>query len=272
LAKDQAAAFFDYENIYIGMQKTFGAEPDVGVLWDVISKKFSAGTPFVISKAYADWERFRGAPAILQGLAVEPVYIGAKRKLGGEQRPGVAKNAADIQLALDAQELVFTRKAIKRFVLISGDYDFVPLVLHLRKNNKDVCVVGVERDTSRELRRLAGDNYAPVEDLMGLKPLAVPRVPGIDWEALVRAVAGYERGSMPFLGRKLFTNQLPAQVLGGHYHHDRAVQCVSEAVAAGILELYYVPNPQMEGTQTAAVRLNHSNEFVKSLLEAPETP
>ena len=271
LAKQQAAAFFDYENIYIGMQKTFGAEPDVGILWDAISKKFSAGAPFVISKAYADWERFPGAPAVLQGLAVEPVYIGAKRKLGGEQRPGVAKNAADIQLALDAQELVFTKKAIRRFVLISGDYDFVPLVLHLRRNNKEVCVVGVERDTSRELRRLAGDNYAPVEDLLGLKPLAVPRVPGVDWAALVRVVEGYERGSMPFLGRKLLTRQLPAQVLGGQYDPDRAVQCVSEAIAAGVLELHYVPNPNMEGTQTAAVKLNHSNEFVKSLLGGSET-
>ena len=76
---------------------------------------------------------------------------------------------------------------------------------------------------------------------------------------------------MPFVGRKLFTNQLPAQVLGGQYDHDRAVQCISEAVAAGILELYYVPNPKKEGTQTAAVRLNRSNEFVESLLGGPQT-
>src|SRR3972149_6660544 len=114
MARGQAAVFFDYENIYIGMEKVFGAAPDLPVLWEAILKKFCQGGSVVISKAYADWERFPGAPASLQGLAVEPVYIGAKRKVGGGQRLGVAKNAADIQLALDAQELVFPRKPINR--------------------------------------------------------------------------------------------------------------------------------------------------------------
>ncbi len=266
MPRQQLAIFFDYENIYIGMEKVFGAAPDLPVLWGAIKKRFAQSGSVLISKAYADWERFQGAPAELQRLAVEPVYIGAKRKLGGGERLGVAKNAADIQLALDAQELIYTRKAINRFILVSGDYDFVPLVLRLMTHNKEFCVVGVERDTSRELRRLAGDNYASVDDLLGLKALPVPRVPGVDWSRFVRVVANYEEGSMGFVGRKLLTKQLPASVLSGQYDHDRAVQCVSEAVAAGILEIYFVPNPKKEGTQTAAVRLKRDNEFVKSVL------
>lgn len=140
-SKTQADLFFDYENICIGMQKAFGAAPNLAVLWESVSKRFVPSGSFVISKVYADWERFPGAPAELQRLAVEPVYVGAKRTVGtGDERVGVAKNAADIQLALDAQELVFTRKAIGRFVLMSGDYDFVPLVLHLKRHNKEICI------------------------------------------------------------------------------------------------------------------------------------
>ena len=40
---------------------------------------------------------------------------------------------------------------------------------------------------------------------------------------------------------------------------------VGEAIAAGIIEIYYMPNPTMAGTQTAAVRLNREHEFVKSV-------
>ena len=266
MPRQQAALFFDYANICIGMQKVFGAEPDLPVLWEAITKKFSPSGSFVISKAYADWERFTGVPAELQRLAVEPVYIGAKRKLGGGERIGVAKNAADIQLALDAQELIYTRKTINRFVLVSGDYDFVPLVLRLMRHNKEFCVVGVERDTSRELRRLAGDNYASVDDLLGLKALSVPRVPGVDWARFIRVVDNYEQGSLQFVGRKLLTKQLPGSIIGGQYNRDLAIQCISEAIASNMLELYYVPNPEKEKTQTAAIRLNREHEYVKSVL------
>lgn len=83
---------------------------------------------------------------------------------------------------------------------------------------------------------------------------------------MIKVVDGYERGSMPFLGRKLLTRQLPPSVLGGQCDESRAIQCISEAINAGLLELCYVPNPKKQGTQTAAVRLNRNNEFVKSVL------
>ncbi|HXF51405.1 MAG TPA: NYN domain-containing protein [Dehalococcoidia bacterium] len=108
-SRTQAALFFDDENIRIGMEKVFGAAPDLTALWESVSKRFAPSGSFVISKAYADWERFPGAPAELQRLAIEPVYVGASRRTVNAA-VGVAKNAADIQLALDAQELVYTRK------------------------------------------------------------------------------------------------------------------------------------------------------------------
>ena len=124
----ESALFLDYENIHIGMEQTFGATPDVHVLAEAIKKHFQKSGDIIIRKAYGDWERYIGVPAALQREQIEPVYIGAKRTLGGvgSSRIGTAKNAADIQLALDAQELIYSKPNISTFILISGDYDLFP--------------------------------------------------------------------------------------------------------------------------------------------------
>jgi uncharacterized LabA/DUF88 family protein len=264
----EAALFLDYENIHIGMQTAFAAVPDVHVLMEAIKQRFSKYGSIIIGKAYGDWERFVGVPATLQREQIEPVYIGAKRKFSHDFgfRPGVAKNAADIQLALDAQEMMFTKENINTFILISGDYDFVPLVIRLHNNSKKVCLSGILAHTSKDLRELVGDDFVSIDELLGLKALKTPNIPTVDWFALVKYLDQWEKGSMPFIARKLFTSKLPQSVIGRFGTSEDRQMVVGEATAAGILEVYYVPNPNLEGTQTAAIRLNRDHEFVKSVI------
>ena len=61
------------------------------------------------------------------------------------------KNAADIQMAVDAMELAFTRDFVSTFVIVSGDSDFTPLVSKLRELNKRVIGVGLKGSTSAKL-------------------------------------------------------------------------------------------------------------------------
>ncbi|MDY6916444.1 MAG: NYN domain-containing protein [Chloroflexota bacterium] len=266
----EMALFLDYENIHIGMETTFGAAPDVRVLVRAIQDHFSRYGSIIIGKAYGDWERFMGVPAAFQREQVEPVYIGAKRLFPSDAtvRPGVAKNAADIQLALDAQELLFSRPNISNYILVSGDYDFVPLVIRLHQHSKRVCVCGIEKRTSRDLRDLAGDDFVSVDELLGLRALNVPKLATVDWYAFVSYLDRRERGSMPFIGRKLFARELPSAVVGRFDTKEGRENVVGEAVVAGMVDLYYVPNPRVAGTQTAAVRLNRDHEFVKSTLSS----
>jgi hypothetical protein len=63
----------------------------------------------------------------------------------------VRKNAADIQMAVDAMELAFTRDFVSTFVIVSGDSDFTPLVSKLRELNKRVIGVGLKGSTSAML-------------------------------------------------------------------------------------------------------------------------
>lgn len=268
MATQESALFLDYENIHIGMETTFGAVPDVKILVEAIKRNFSKDGNIIIGKAYGDWERFKGVPAALQKEQIEPVYIGSKRQMGQEVVPrmGVAKNAADIQLALDAQELIYTKHSIKNYILISGDYDFVPLVIRLHSHSKKVCASGISRRTNKELRDLVGGDFVYLDELLGLKPLNTPNVPSVNWSAFVQFIAYREKGSMSFLGRKLIANQVPAEILGSYISYEGRMMVLGEAISAGILELYQVPNPVTPAYPTAAVRLNRANEFVKSVL------
>jgi len=268
MAKQEAALFLDYENIHIGMERTFGATPDVNILVDSIKKHFSQYGDIIIGKAYGDWEQFPGVPPALQKEQVEPVYIGAKRILGQEatSRMGVAKNAADIQLALDAQELIYTKRSIKNYILISGDYDFVPLVIRLHGHSKKVCVSGISRSTNKELKGLVGEDFVYLDELLGLKPLETPNVPTVDWTAFVKYIAYREKGTMKFLGRSFLAQQVPPEILGNYNSHEGRMMVVGEAISAGILELYTVDNPQKPAFPTSAIKLRKNNNFVKSIL------
>ena len=269
MTENEAALFLDYENIHIGMEKTFGAIPDVHILVEAIKQGFTDCGTIIIGKAYGDWELFVGVPAQLQREQIEPVYIGAKRRYGRDSgfRRGVAKNAADIQLALDAQELVYTKPNIGTFILISGDYDFVPLVMRLHRHSKRVCLSGIQADTSRDLKQLVEKDFLSIDELLGLKGTGVPRLPIVDWHAFVKYLEQWQKGSMPFIARKLFTRQLPSSIIGGIDTEDARDNVTGEAIASGIVELYYVPNPKKEGTQTAAIRLNMEHDFVRSTIE-----
>jgi hypothetical protein len=68
-----------------------------------------------------------------------------------QRSDSVRKNAADIQMAVDAMELALTRDFVSTFVIVSGDSDFTPLVSKLRELNKRVIGVGMKGSTSAML-------------------------------------------------------------------------------------------------------------------------
>jgi hypothetical protein len=67
--------------------------------------------------------------------------------------PGGDKNGADINLALDALEMVFTHQHINAYVIVGGDSDFLSLVEKLKQYDKKVFVCGGRAFTSMILQR-----------------------------------------------------------------------------------------------------------------------
>jgi hypothetical protein len=100
----------------------------------------------VVTKiAYGDWKRAGEHSRSMAQHAIQMV----QRNL----TPGGDKNGADINLALDALEMAFTRNHINAFVIVGGDSDFLALVEKLKQYDKKVMVVGGRSFTSIILQK-----------------------------------------------------------------------------------------------------------------------
>jgi uncharacterized LabA/DUF88 family protein len=148
------AVFIDFDNIEIGVKSTLGGQFDVGVVLDALKERGE-----VVSKiAYGDWTRAGDYSRSLTQHATKLV----QRNL----TPGGDKNGADINLALDALETVFTHSHINAYVIVGGDSDFITLVEKLKQYDKQVFVVGGRSFTSIVMQRNCHE-FIAYENLVG---------------------------------------------------------------------------------------------------------
>lgn len=135
------AVFIDFDNIQIGVKDTLGKEFDVSVVLEALKERGE-----VITKvAYGDWPRAGEHSKQMTQHAVQMVQRNVT--------PRGDKNGADINLALDALEMAFTRHHINAFAIVGGDSDFIALVEKLKQYDKQVFVVGGRGFTSNILQR-----------------------------------------------------------------------------------------------------------------------
>jgi uncharacterized LabA/DUF88 family protein len=135
------AVFIDFDNIQIGVKDTLGKDFDVSVVLEALKERGE-----VVSKtAYGDWSRAGDYGRRMTQHAVQMVQRNVT--------PRGDKNGADINLALDALEMAFTRDHINAFAIVGGDSDFIALVEKLKQYDKRVFVVGGRQFTSGILQR-----------------------------------------------------------------------------------------------------------------------
>jgi uncharacterized LabA/DUF88 family protein len=53
---------------------------------------------------------------------------------------GQGKNSADIRLVIDALDLLRHTTRFDEFIIMSGDADFVPLLVHLREHERQTMI------------------------------------------------------------------------------------------------------------------------------------
>ncbi len=138
-SEERLALYIDHENVSIGA-RDLGLKFTMEPLLDALAERGR----LVVKKAYADWNLFREDRRDLIDGHVELMEI-------PQRSDSIRKNAADIQMAVDAVELAFTRDFVSTFVVVSGDSDFTPLVAKLRQLGKRVIGVGMKGSTSNLL-------------------------------------------------------------------------------------------------------------------------
>jgi len=135
------AVFIDFDNIQIGVKDTLGKDFDVAIVLEALKERGEVVTKI----AYGDWPRAGEYSRLMTQHAVQMVQRSVT--------PRGDKNGADINLALDALEMAFTRDHINTFVIVGGDSDFIALVEKLKQYGKRVFVVGGRQFTSGILQR-----------------------------------------------------------------------------------------------------------------------
>jgi uncharacterized protein (TIGR00288 family) len=142
----------DFENIATSAEANLG-DFDVNAVMDLLRTRGR----LLIKRAYGDWGRYqRYRRAMLEnGIDLFQLY-----SVGIQQ-----KNRADVRLAIDALETVFTRPNIDLYAIVSGDSDFTELIHKLRDHGKYTIGIGLRAATSDLLRR-ACDEFIFYETLV----------------------------------------------------------------------------------------------------------
>jgi len=145
------AILYDIENLIGG----YGNTDMISVLSlkdihnEILKKEIGK---IAIQRAYANWSDSR--LSILRGdiveLGIEPI------QMFGFGR-GPQKNASDIQLAIDAIDIAFTKQAVDIFVIVSGDGGFSALAKKLHEYGKMVIGCAFKRTTNRVFKAVCDD-------------------------------------------------------------------------------------------------------------------
>ena len=168
-ASPYAAVFIDFENVYYFLKNHFHDPPDLNdIVLDIVrtlrEQLGAKGLDSLISYAYADFERLATAP---QG-ALYLMGVSTRNVLGTDH-----KNAADMQLCIDALEVMYTRPDIGTFVLVAGDRDYIPLLQHLRRQARQVLVAGFRESVSGDLlQNIGADHFLDARDLLAPDKIA----------------------------------------------------------------------------------------------------
>lgn len=189
---DQIAVLIDFENIAQHAKET-GVKFKLAALMEYLRTRGSV----VIKRAYSDFGRFSEYRSGLMENAIDMIHTYGIR---------AGKNRADIQMAIDALEMVMSRPNISTFVIVSGDSDFGPLVSKLREYGKYTLGIG-PRKITHDLLVKSNDEFIYLETVMGemMQDDEEKKIDRVAARVLLRKAlsAHGQRGDLPLLASKL---------------------------------------------------------------------
>ncbi|HLH26999.1 MAG TPA: NYN domain-containing protein [Chloroflexota bacterium] len=210
----------DFENMAVSAEQV-DQEFDLTPVMELLKTRGR----LAIRRAYGDWARYRHFRADLLDHAVDLVQLYRFGSAG--------KNRADIRLAIDAMEVVFTRPAVDMFAIIAGDSDYSTLVAKLREYGKYTIGIGLRHATG-DLLVKSCDEFLFYETLVG-RELGGAALDGAQArELLARALRALQhQGALPVYAAKLKQTMLAldstfSEANLGHEHFDGFLRANSD--------------------------------------------
>ncbi len=157
----KAIAFVDYENIWTGLlERGFELTPEQLVQFlQIYSERANVELLAIYLYANFDREEFWRTQTTFEKTNIFTRHVFGKNNYASTE---LRRNAADLELMLEAQEILLTRAStFDMFLLLTGDGDFLSLLRKVRAWGKDVKVIGVAGSVHHALQP-----YCEEDDLL----------------------------------------------------------------------------------------------------------
>ena len=182
--RSKAILLIDMENFFLGREENVNNTPTPHIysFKEDLEKLYSFAVDLAgerrlaVRRAYANFNVWRPIkeggpkdyylqplPNLLMDKGIEPVQV--FRFPGGG-----SKNASDMRLAMDATALLNGDASGDLFILVTGDADFIPVVLELKRRGAEVAVIGVMWHTKPVFQRYC-DRFEYFEDLVAAQEI-----------------------------------------------------------------------------------------------------
>lgn len=244
---DSVALFIDLENVVTSLWNIHHQTPD---LYSWMEKARSYG-PIAFGRAYGNFNLhgLANLESDLRNLGIDKFDCPVKQN---------GQSTVDGNIIIDLYEVALDYPAVRTFILMAGDSDYVRVVAKLRQRlDKQIVIMGVPGSVSRDLVRAAGR-----ED-----QLDVASVPAVDEARLIRLIDEYERSRRP--------GTLPVfRFMKEYVSHPRNEDLIkpqfvenklSQFVASGILVQRLVDLD--DGRQVKTTQLDRTHPAVMQALE-----
>ena len=139
----KAIAFVDYENIWTGLlERGYDLMPQqLAQFLQIYTTRNNIDLLAIYLYANFDREEFWRTQTTFEETSVFTRHVFGKNNYSCT---GLRRNAADLELMLEAQEILLTRAStFDMFLLLTGDGDFLSLLRKVRAWGKEVKVIGV---------------------------------------------------------------------------------------------------------------------------------
>ena len=147
---NRAAVLIDYQNLYYYLKNRLEGHQSPGDhildMLDALREQLTKeGRPVAVGHAYADFsgldDHSRHVQRALYLLGINPCFVPST----------MHRNTTDLQLCIDALNVLESRKDVKNVVLVSGDRDYIPLVQALQRRGIEVIMVSFREHLSARL-------------------------------------------------------------------------------------------------------------------------
>lgn len=261
--------FIDWENIEKTAKQDYGSifdyEELVKTIKDVATSK---GARLVGIQAFGDFDKgTAGLMSKLVNLGIEPKHVVTKTA------QEYLKGSTDIELSLDILETMYNFPHITDFMFVSGDSDLRYVIKRLKKQGKNLRLMGFDSHTSYFLKELV-DEFIPLDNYSNTmrkvtksekEQMSLTLISNHFVKNIIEQIYKLENESnYKFIGLNYFRKRIT------DYDQENFTE-ISDALTLcldnEILVTYTEPNPKDSKFPTTACKLNKDNPAVQYVLK-----